>query len=295
MPSNIFIDYHTDRIPLMQMSPSAWYDCDAIRRACDDMHVMSGGRYQLWEGRLRGKVRPRSASGDSAETAPGKKKAKVEIDIAPVTEETNSDLAVSPGKAEEEFRNYQDSLRQFIVANHYCLMRRFQTVQFVEKMEKKWIGGFGTREKMTVAEAFERLNNYVDSSDPDSEFPNVEHALQTAEGIRAAMPDWFQLVGLIHDMGKIQFLWGSEEDGQCGTATGPQWALGGDTWLVGCKIPDSVVFPEFNKLNPDMYNPAYNTEHGIYTPGQGIMSAHFAFGHDEYMYQMLVHNKCKIP
>lgn len=43
------------------------------------------------------------------------------------------------------------------------------------------------------------------------------HMLQTAEGIRKkGHPDWFQLVGLIHDMGKIMFLWGDEKDGQKG-------------------------------------------------------------------------------
>jgi inositol oxygenase len=203
----------------------------------------------------------------------------------------------APGKDVEEFRNYVDSARNFIVVNHYCMMRRFQTFDFVKRMEKKWIGGFGTRAKMTVWEAFQELLNYVDSSDPDSAFPNTEHALQTAEGIRAAgMPDWFQLVGLIHDMGKIQFLWGTKEDGQSGEATGPQWALGGDTWIVGCKIPgDKVVYPEFNQLNPDTYHPVYASEKGVYKDGIGIMNATFAWGHDEYMYQMLVHNKCTIP
>ena len=55
------------------------------------------------------------------------------------------------------------------------------------------------------------------------------------------------------------FLWGTAEDGQEGTAEGPQWALGGDTWVVGCKIPDCVVFPEFNNLNPDESNEIYNS------------------------------------
>merc|ERR1719198_1022168 len=120
--------------------------------------------------------------------------------------------------------------------------------------------------------------------------------LQTAESIRAAgHPDWFQLVGLIHDMGKMMFLWGTPEDGQEGTAYGPQWALGGDTWVVGCRIPDTAVFPEFNKLNPDMKDPCYNTEDGIYNHKCGMMNLDYAFGHDEYMYMMLKHNKCKIP
>ena len=85
---------------------------------------------------------------------------------------------------------------------------------------------------MTVREAFDLLENYVDCSDPDSTLPNKIHMFQTAEGIRkAGHPDWMQLMGLVHDVGKIMFLWGGREDGQEGTATGHQWALGGDTWV----------------------------------------------------------------
>ncbi len=113
--------------------------------------------------------------------------------------------------------------------------------------------------------------------------------LQTAEGIRkAGHPDWFQLVGLLHDMGKLMFLWGTADDGQVGTAEGPQWALGGDTWVVGCRIPDCTVFPEFNTLNPDMHDDRYNTELGIYSPHCGMDKLLYAYGHDEYLYQMLV-------
>merc|ERR1719336_746803 len=59
-------------------------------------------------------------------------------------------------------------------------------------------------DEMDIKEAFGALGPYVDSSDPDSDHPNIEHAFQTAEGIRAAgYPDWFQLIGLIHDIGKL--------------------------------------------------------------------------------------------
>ncbi|POM63532.1 Inositol oxygenase [Phytophthora palmivora] len=120
--------------------------------------------------------------------------------------------------------------------------------------------------------------------------------LQTAEGIRAAgHPDWFQLVGLLHDMGKIQYLWGHAEDGQEGTADGDQWALGGDTWVVGCKIPDSVVFPEYNATNADMNDSRYNTDYGMYEPHCGFKNLKFAWGHDEYLYQMLKFNETTIP
>jgi inositol oxygenase len=54
-------------------------------------------------------------------------------------------------------------------------------------------------------------------------------------------------------------------------ADAPQWAVGGDTFVVGCRIPDSTVYPEFNALNPDMADPRYCTENGVYEPGCGIM------------------------
>lgn len=39
----------------------------------------------------------------------------------------------------------------------------------------------------------------------------------------------------------------------------------------------------------------YNTEMGIYAPGCGIENLLFAWGHDEYMYRMLVANGATIP
>lgn len=59
--------------------------------------------------------------------------------------------------------------------------------------------------KMTVKEALIKLNDLVDESDPDTSLPNIVHAFQTAESIREKHPDldWFQLTGLIHDLGKV--------------------------------------------------------------------------------------------
>jgi len=198
-------------------------------------------------------------------------------------------------KKVEEFRNYDNSDRQSVVENHYRLMRINQCVAFTDKMLEKY--SFDKpRFTMTIREAFKVLETYVDCSDPDVSLPNLVHMLQASEGIRTAgFPDWMQLVGLIHDMGKIMFLWGDKECGQVGTGDGDQWALGGDTWVVGCKIPDSTVFPQFNALNPDASDPRYNTENGIYEPNCGIDNLKFAYGHDEYMYRMLIANNTTIP
>jgi inositol oxygenase len=218
----------------------------------------------------------------------------VQVEANSVPEGFVKTQLATPGKDVEEFRNYENSARQELVERHYRLMRTNQTVEFYDRMCAYW--GKFDRQQMTIAEAFEALQGYVDSSDPDSAMPNLEHMLQTAEGIRAAgHPDWFQLVGLLHDMGKIQYLWGKPEDGAEGTSTGDQWSLGGDTWVLGCEIPESVVFPQFNRLNADMSDPRYNTKYGIYEPNCGLKNLKYAWGHDEYLYQMLVHNKSTIP
>lgn len=202
-------------------------------------------------------------------------------------------------KADEEFRIYDANESPERVVEHYRDMRKYHTVDFYRKMEEKYDFTNGKyRRLMTIEEAFAELENYVDASDPDLDLPNLLHLLQTAEGLRrAGHPEWMQLTGLLHDMGKIMFLWGTGEDGQDGyNPKGKQWALGGDTFVVGCEIPDdAVVFPEFNELNPDMSNPKYNTKYGMYEPHCGLDNLCFAWGHDEYMYRMLVANETTIP
>lgn len=106
-------------------------------------------------------------------------------------------------------------------------------------------------------------------------------------------PDWMQLVGLLHDLGKVMFLWGCDEDG---TSIKEQFGLVGDIFAVGCRLPDAAVYSEFNGLNPDMADSRYNTELGQYAAGCGLDKLELAWGHDEYMYQVLKnHKRCTIP
>ena len=86
-------------------------------------------------------------------------------------------------KADESFRVYTSTDSPSRVVEHYTDMRRFQTVDFYKKMEKKYDFSNGNyRRKMTILEAFSELENYVDASDPDLDLPNLLHLLQTAEG-----------------------------------------------------------------------------------------------------------------
>ena len=188
----------------------------------------------------------------------------------------------TPVKEKEDFRNYDQGDITAAVKEHYRKMRSRQTFDYVQRMKAKYL----TFERpMDLWEMMERLNVLVDVSDPDLNLPNIIHLLQSAEGMRADnRPDWMQLVGLIHDLGKAMYLFGSDEDG---TSQAEQWGLVGDVFVVGCKLPDSCVYPEFNALNPDMQDPRYNTELGIYEAGCGLDNIHLAWGHDEYLYQIM--------
>lgn len=177
------------------------------------------------------------------------------------------------GRKAEEFRNYAAEARS-TVKEFYRLNHTHQTLDFVLAKKKEYLTL--DRMEMTVWEALEYMNQLVDDSDPDVDFTQIEHAMQTAEAIRAAgQPRWFQLTGLVHDIGKVLCIWGE-----------PQWAVVGDTFPVGCKFSDKCVYPEFFELNPDSNNPAYMTEHGIYEPHCGLDNVHLSWGHDEYIYQV---------
>lgn len=87
---------------------------------------------------------------------------------------------------------------------------------------------------MGIWDAMEMLNKLVDESDPDvrltplvvslppikhstdivalqTSVSQIEHLLQTAEAMRRDnKPDWMQVTGLVHDLGKLLFMFGSE-------------------------------------------------------------------------------------
>ena len=85
-----------------------------------------------------------------------------------------------------------------------------------------------------------------------------------------------QLVGLIHDAGKMLCFWGE-----------PHWAAVGDTFPVGCAFSDKIVYPEYFAANPDSTEPMLSAEMGIYELGCGLDSVLMAWGHDERIYQVL--------
>merc|ERR1712079_957163 len=151
-------------------------------------------------------------------------------------------------KEKEAFRDYskEDEIGQR-VKRTYTGMHTNQTVDFVRQKHDKWLKF--NHFQATIMEALEMLNDLVDESDPDTDLPNIVHAFQTEE--------WIQLVGLIHDLGKVMAFYGE-----------PQWCVVGDTFPVGCKPALSIVFGEESfQENTDMKDTRYNTELGMYQHG----------------------------
>ncbi|XP_048482168.1 inositol oxygenase [Plutella xylostella] len=186
------------------------------------------------------------------------------------------------------FRDYSvddlDPVKKRVKDTYYA-MHGNVTVEFVKQKRAKWLQF--NHFKSTIKDALIRLNSLVDESDPDSELPNIVHAFQTAERIRLDHPedDWFHLTGLIHDLGKVMAFYGE-----------PQWCVVGDTFPVGCRWADSIVYGlDSFKDNPDTYNPKYNSLYGMYSPRCGLDALLVSWGHDEYLYQVLKHNGATLP
>lgn len=99
----------------------------------------------------------------------------------------------------------------------------------------------------------------------------------------------------------------------------PQWAVVGDSFPVGCAFDESNVHHkvwfhsiqsnsinsliyrtqslnfvclvdelQYFKQNPDFGNPKYNTKLGVYSEGCGLGNVLMSWGHDDYMYLVIV-------
>ena len=178
-----------------------------------------------------------------------------------------------------EYRNYV--MEDHPVKNHYREMREKQTIIYVLNMVQKWSPTVGER-SMTIKDAFNVLSGFVDASDPDTSVSNIQHMFQTAEQLRKDnMPDWLQLTGLLHDLGKIMSLWGEEKHGQ---TLEKQWGICGDTWVLGYDAYTHTVFP-------DLIGDSTKIE---YKSNCGMDKLICTWGHDEYLYRIL-RDQCKLP
>ena len=186
----------------------------------------------------------------------------------------SSELFAESHKEAQDYRHYNehasDNVKNFYKTNH-----ENQTVAFV--LEKKKAYACLDKAMMGIWDVMHILTTVLDDSDPDTTLSQKHHAFQTAELLRRDnQPRWLILTGLIHDLGKILTHYGE-----------PQWAVVGDTFPVGCKFSDTVVFPQYFQNNPDSKIETYQTLTGIYAEGCGLDNVHMSCGHDEYLYHVV--------
>ncbi|KAI0470644.1 DUF706-domain-containing protein [Xylariaceae sp. FL0804] len=177
-------------------------------------------------------------------------------------------------KDKTQFRQYEDACDR--VKNFYREQHTRQTVAYNLKARNDF--KFRRREEMTVWQALEKLNTLIDESDPDTSLSQIQHLLQSAEAIRKdGKPRWMQLTGLIHDLGKLLFFYGSQG----------QWDVVGDTFPVGCAFDERIVYGRQSFAdNPDATDPIYSEKFGIYAKGCGLDNVMLSWGHDEYLYHV---------
>ncbi|TFL07843.1 myo-inositol oxygenase [Pterulicium gracile] len=179
------------------------------------------------------------------------------------------------------FRQYEDACNR--VKSFYKEQHEKQTMEFNLNARVKFRKN--ARARMGIWDAMLKLNTLIDHSDPDIDLPQIEHLLQTAEAIRKdGKPEWMQVVGLVHDLGKLLHFFGSEG----------QWDVVGDTFVVGCAFSDKSIYPHTFANNPDSQDPIYSSEYGIYKPHCGLENVMLSWGHDEYLYHVLK-NQSSLP
>ena len=150
-----------------------------------------------------------------------------------------------------------------------------QTVDFVRAKRDEYLPL--RKRRMSVWDAIDALEEVIDQSDPDTELTQLDHALQTAEALRASGATRARtLTGFIHDLGKVLCLFGE-----------PQWAVVGDTFPVGCAFAPEVVHADLFSNNPDSQRAEYSTPNGIYRAGIGLDALEMSWGHDEYLFHVM--------
>ena len=179
------------------------------------------------------------------------------------------------GKPAQEFSDFaaeaRDTVKEFYRLNH-----AHQTLDFVLAKKADYLAR--NRKRLGVWEALEFLDTVVDDSDPDVDFTQIDHALQTAEAVRrAGQPRWLIATGLIHDLGKILCVFGE-----------PQWAVVGDTFPVGCQFSSDVRLPGvLRRESRSRASGLLDARAESTSRTAGSTHIHMSWGHDEYIYHVV--------
>lgn len=182
---------------------------------------------------------------------------------------------------------------------HYKQSWAKQSIEYVLKMKQQY-SGFNLC-KMDIYKALSLMKDlpchcFKIKSEESSNVQEISirsFLFSMAEEARkCGHPDWFQLIALIHDLGRVIKLIDktSIKDFQ-----DYDWTIAIMSRVVGCNPSQSTSFKEFSYLRSDSNDSRYNTNLGIYHEGCGIENLLLTWTGQEYLYSMLKHNEVELP
>lgn len=178
------------------------------------------------------------------------------------------------------------------------------------------------------------LNNVIDSSDPDTDLPQIYHGYQTAEAIRnnyiindinikkIYIKDLFsdsewnnipskykniymqtisQLYSHINNWSWLPLIGLIHDLGKVlvldNFGKHPEHFSVGDIYPLGCKFSPANIYYDksFHHNNPDFNISKYNSLYGIYSPNIGFKNIEMTFSHDYYLSHVLFNSKHNFP
>eukprot|EP00980_Cylindrotheca_fusiformis_P001562 scaffold358_cov109-Cylindrotheca_fusiformis.AAC.1 len=108
------------------------------------------------------------------------------------------------------------------------------------------------------------------------------------------LPDWFQLIALIHGLGSALKLVDKETASDADQER-YDWTICTDSRILGCKAPENATMSEFRCLNADEENEKYSSETGVYETHCGLENVLLLWIGSEYIQWMLKHNAVELP
>lgn len=230
-----------------------------------------------------------------------------------------------------DYRNYDNSVYQYRVERTYRRMIENQSLGYVLDTKAFYIRYPNI--KKSIWDVFDLLNTVIDESDPDTNYPQIIHAYQTASAINNiylkinnrrklkkivikelfSPEEWHYIPFSIKEKYKkyLHEQYAHIKEWDWFSLVGfihdlgkvlvlkefgglPQWSVVGDTFPVGCSYSSKNLFYHKKYHRKNEDYKKYNA-YGIYQERCGFEKIHMSYGHDEYFASILEINKTKLP
>eukprot|EP00573_Skeletonema_grethae_P002533 CAMPEP_0201687862 /NCGR_PEP_ID=MMETSP0578-20130828/1725_1 /ASSEMBLY_ACC=CAM_ASM_000663 /TAXON_ID=267565 /ORGANISM="Skeletonema grethea, Strain CCMP 1804" /LENGTH=606 /DNA_ID=CAMNT_0048172041 /DNA_START=134 /DNA_END=1951 /DNA_ORIENTATION=+ len=189
--------------------------------------------------------------------------------------------------------------------HHYLQCWKLQTHDYVLSMRSRFLnfslGKATLFEALGWIHAFPAYPFHAWSSDDTVESSMVSSpSLRTLSYLMAeaardeGLPDWVQLVALIHELGEAVKKLDPNNTGKMADSI-YDWTISTRSRVVGYPVPDCATFSEFRHLNTDSLDVRYNTDTGVYESNCGLDSVMLVWTGAEFMYHLLRHNNTALP